>query len=415
MNKRGRIIVRQFSILTSLSAVLIAGSLGSPAVAETKAVAAPPSSTALTAATNAMLAPTDVVAPLRTTREWSNGFINPPGGQDPLPVCVSGSGFREVSIPDTDAIGYSSSLRPLYQNVYQYPSQLAADRAWSTLNQQITQRCKGTYQINGGNARIAVTSTRIPAAGNIPQGWGVNTVGTNGKYSTVHQVGDSIVMLSFLPERPSTVAQRSTLNRLAVTVAERWATRDSLSITQPAAMTHAQQVMLQPIDVPAALPVTTPTNGGWGNSGASMFPSEPSTCASRVNIPKASQLYSAGLGGQGDVLSIPGAISQLIYDYGTPDAAQAAWQRYARATNSCKNAGTSAFVFNGTPAVWQRSMDNDNFTNKTYTVSVLAGNAIQAVTYYASMETVGPLTIDQAAVNVLAEKLAQRYLAAPRN
>jgi hypothetical protein len=358
-----------------------------------------------------MLQPDDVVAPLRASKEWSTGFINPPGGQDPFPVCFTSNDFQEVSVPGTGAIGFSVSLRPTYQSVYQYPSQGAADRAWNTLTQQIPQRCKGAFRSEGGDARISVTSMRIPGAGSIPQGWGVNTVGTNGKYTTVHKVDDAIVMLSYLPERPVSSAQRAAINRLAVTVAGRWATRDALPITQPAAITHAQEAMLQPADVPAALPVTQPAKGGWSNTGATMYPSAPFPCNTKVVIPSAPQSFSAALGGQGDVLSIPGAIQQQIYDYGSPEAAQAAWQRYSRAVRSCNNSGTSAFIFNGTPAVWHRSTDSQFFMNKMYTIGLLAGNAIQEVTYYTSSEKVQPITIDQAAVNVLAESLAQRYLA----
>ena len=53
----------------------------------------------------------------------------------------------------------------------------------------------------------------------------------------------------------------------------------------------------------------------------------------------------------------------------------------------------------------------EGFTAKDYMISLLVGNAIQTVTYYKTVDGIRDMPLDQAAVNAVAEQLAQRWVA----
>lgn len=419
-------------LASSLAAVTLA-----PGALAAERIVDPPSSTALVAATNAMLRPADVAAPLmvgvpRADRQFSTGYFNPPGGQDPLPVCVSGPGYRTVSIPRSDAIGYLARYGPVNQYEYQYPSAKRASAAWEQLSKQISSKCNGSYTEEG--EKTTNTAKRMSGVPGGPRGWSVTNTGRYEAISNVHLIGDTIQLVAYVGGEKAVPARASSaFSTLATTLADRWAERDSLPVTQDATLTQAETDMVQPADVPTGLSLATAADGGWSSFqnyqpavGPDVF------CRGDAKLPKGAQTFQSVLFSGGDVLGVIGKgwVAQKVEVYATPELAQEAWAKVTAAVSKCTlNAakpipakkefrrlinGVSTVSVNGVPAVWVSGLDTYDFdkgyTNGTYSVYLLAGDSIQEVTYGLTRKGVGEVAIDQAAVDSMAQALADRWV-----
>lgn len=414
-------------------------------------LASPPDSSSLVAATNSMLQPADVTGALTKGTSSSAGSVNwfttgyniPPGGQDPMPLCVYGTGYTALFVPMNMAIGYSARYGTTNQDVYQYPSTAAASAAWQKLASGIESKCKGTFTEQGTTSRI--TWAAVPGAGGGPSGYAVASTGGNSQYSVTHLVGDAIQVLTYgVTEKTLPSGAPVATRALAATLAERWANQTNASDTQSAMLTKAQTDMLSPADVPAALPITAPADGGWSGFSSYQPGSDPMTCNNQAKLPNADGMYSANFGGDGGPLSDPGAIVQYVYDYGTEASAQAAWAKLSNAVLKCnqstlepisqtesvnrQSSGTSELALDGVTGVWSRNLytnpntpgsyctdssgkkvDCDTWSTKGYSIYLLVDSTIQSVSYSATRDGVGNLPLNQLAVNELAEKLALRW------
>lgn len=419
------------------------------ASARVEPVAPAPSAEDLVSATNAMLDGFVWSKALTTgpdnDSQYTTGFTNPPGGQDPLPACVygAGPGSTSVEVPDTGAVGFSAESGFLTQDVYQYGSEELAKRAWQKLSRGIGDHCSGTWSRDG--ASTTLTRTRLAAIAGGERGWAVATKAASYvRYSALHRVGDAIQMVSYSRESGRLGAAVPTaLNALARRLAARWTDRATAANRQGPLLTGAQMAMLTTADIPTTLPVTSPTQGGWSGFSANEPGSEFFTCASQANLPPGTWTMSSSRGGLGDVYSGPGEIDQTINTYQTDDAAALAWRRLRRAVLGCNDptparisqtrsvrrisSGVSALSFSGVPGVWSRELDTypgsegtcstnsgtvvpcPDFSTKAYTIYLLLGSDIQALTYYTTRDAVGEIPLDQLAVNVLAEQLAHRW------
>lgn len=421
---------RQGVVLAVLASALVLG--GAPAAhAATPPLAPPPSPQQLAKATNAMLgfdlprvlaAGADADAGLRT------GFINPPGGQDPLPVCVYGPQYATVSVPDTRAVGYSARNGFVSQSVYDYPSARAAERAWARLDADIAARCSGSFSIEGST--VTVTRTRLAATGAAGRGWAVTTTGFGSvTHVAVAPVGNAIQVVSYY-RQAATLGARvpAAIAGLSDQLAERWTRRDTLPDRQGPLLTGAALAALTPADVPAALPVTRPAAGGWSSYGADSPGDGPWTCAQTSDLVAGSWSFSTSLGGTGDIVSEPGSLLQDVEVYQSADAARTAWNRLRRAVLACNDpgrnpltardtssrtlSGESELTVGGVPGVWSRqfSVERDMpLSSKSYSISLLSGTAIQTLTYYTTVDEATQIPLDQLAVNTLAEQLLQRW------
>jgi hypothetical protein len=383
------------------------------------------------AATNAMLS-FDLAAALSAgagnDATFQTGFTNPPGGQDPLPVCQYSSRGTGVMVPDAMAVGYSAMNGFVWQSLYQYPSAEAAARAWARLSTAVGARCSGSW--TNDDYAWKVSRKRLPASGAAGAGWAVTTTSNvNVQHTAVVPVGDAIQVTSYVRQSPTLGARvPAAINTLSGRLADRWAQRASAPNSQGPLITGAETSMLMTTDVPAQLPVTTPEDGGWSSFTASAPGNGPWTCALRANLVAGSWTFSTSLGGTGDVTAEPGQLAQNVEVYQTDDAASAAWTKLRRAVLGCNDSsrrpisptkpinrnasGVSAFEFDGVAAVWSREFSTDpgsGFSMKSYTIHVLSGNAIQSVTYYLTRDEIADFPLDQLAVNTLAEQLMIRW------
>lgn len=432
----GRVVV-----VGAVAAVVIGGVLGAPAVARTvDANAEPPSASVLTEATNAMLQPSDVqgvVAAIPSedsgTNRFSTGYFNPPGGQDPLPVCTYGKGFNSVDVPISGVTGYTAATGAVTQNVYAYPSEAAANAAWRTVTSQIQSRCKGSFTKDGKT--FSATASTIPGLGGVP-GWGVNSRGAQAMYSALHFLGSEIQMVTVMSSVPAiNVARADAANTLAATLAVRWLDRSNLAMTQDPFITQTTRTMLQPADMPTVLPIAQPASGSWSSLETSIPGWQPSSCYEDTQILAGAKSFFTALG-SADVFPTPGAVSQSVYEYDSPALAQRAWNQLKTAQAKCPqkaskpipvNAtfdrevnGVSPLTFGGVPGIWSRELmiSSDYGTDsgvgmsaKTYTINLLVGDAIQSVSYSRSVKGMQQVKLDQVAVNALAQELALRWVA----
>lgn len=426
--------VRGRGFIGSVTAALVAA--GALAMAPTSSaalrpVAPPPASSDLVAATNAMLS-FDLAGVLSAgagdDASFRTGFMNPPGGQDPLPVCQYSSAGRGVPVPDTMAVGYTAMNGFVEQSVYQYLSAEAAGRAWTRLSTAIGAHCSGSW--TNDDYAWRVSRKRLRAVGAAGAGWAVTTTSNvNVQHTAVIPVGDAIQVTSYVRQSPTLVSGvPAAINALSRRLADRWAQRATAPTTQGPLVTGAETSMLMTTDVPAQLPVTTSANGGWSTFTASAPGDSPWTCAARVNLPAGSWTFSSFLGGSGGVLAEPGQLGQTMNVFQTDDAASAVWNKLRRAVLTCNDSswqpisstkpisrnasGVSAFRFDGRAAVWSRNFATDpgaGFSMKSYTVHVISGNAIQSVTYSLTRDEIADLPLDQLAVNMLAEQLMLRW------
>lgn len=417
-------------VAAATAGVLILG-VAPTALAAQAPVAPPPSPQQIAAATNAMLGfdlPTLVDDATGTGSAFTTGYVNPPGGQDPLPVCVYGPGYATVSVPDTLAIGYAAHNGYVGQSVYEYPSQGAADRAWTRLDGDISDHCRGSW--TSDRDRVTVSRSRLAASANAGAGWLVTTVGLGSvTVVAVSPVGDAIQVVSYTrqadslrPRVPATIAALST--RLA----DRWVRRGELPMTQGALVNGAALSALSASDVPATLPVTSPSQGGWSSYSASEPGNGPYTCAAPEPRTQGSWSMVSSLGGTGDIVAEPGMLMQNIEVYPSNDAALAAWNRLSRAVLACNDpggnpmttrttasrtlSGVSELTFGGVPGVWSREFTvygGFPMSAKAYSISLMSGNVIQSLTYYTTEDGVTQIPLDQVAVNSLAVTLLERW------
>jgi len=433
--------------VTALAALLAATmALTAPSgAAQPDPVLPPPSADVFVSTTNAMMRPGDVPASLLPKGAWSVGYQSPPGGQDPFPVCVYGRNST-VTLPLENAIAYQAGANGFAQIVYDYSSTAKAQAAWNRVNRQVPARCTGAYTLDASTTTI--TSGRLPAAAGSPAGWWVRSDVSGGSgygtYMTVRPVGDAIQMVYLYNDSSTaTRAQAARINALSRTLAVRLAGAAALPLTQDPLLTTAQRAMITPTDVPASLPYTLPADGGWSTFQSYEPGNGPWVCGGS-NLPKGSASFESGFGGQGGITAEPGAWDQRVEVYGTAAAAGRAWRKLSAAVLSCteggsgplsqtkqvsrQSSGTSALTFEGTPGLWSRELDTypdtgsctndagkavacEGFTAKNYMISLLVGNAIQTVTYYTTVDGIRDMPLDQAAVNAVAEQLAQRWAA----
>lgn len=430
-----------------LAAALVATlALATPSgAAQPSPVLPPPTADVFVTTTNAMMRPGDVPASLRPKGAWSVGYQSPPGGQDPFPVCVYGPNAA-VMLPMQNAIAYQAGAYGFSQIVYDYTSTSTAQAAWSTVSRQVPAKCTGQYTLD--TTTTTLSSGRLAASAGSPAGWWIRADVSGGDgygtYLTIRPVGDAIQMVylyndDFTPTR----TQGASINALSRKLAARLAGAAALPLTQDPLLTTAQRAMITPADVPASLPYTLPANGGWSTFQSYEPGSGPWVCGGST-IPAGTASFEEGFGGSGGVIVSPGSWDQRVEVYSTADAARTAWNRLTSAVLACtrggsgplnpkkpesrQSSGTSALTFQGTPGVWSREIDTQpdlgtctddagkavacqGWTSKDYMISLLVGNAIQTVTYYTTVDGIRDMPLDQAAVNAVAEQLAQRWVA----
>ena len=343
-------------------------------------------------------------------------------------------------VPDDQTVGYSASAGFVIQDVYQYTSVAVASRAWANLDREIAAKCKGSWKGSDAGAGGSITSQRLPAVLGAA-GWSVTTRGSQDLHTALYPVGDSIAMVTFLPNvatMSQEASKRAVINAgvsaavdaLAGTLVTRWASRATAPITQPKDLTRAQAAMLMPADLPTSLPVTTPADGGWSSLVADLPGDGPLTCDSQAVLPKGSVTFSSWLGGDGGapILNAPGLMAQQLDLYASTAEALAAWAKVRAAVLGCINpvpqhsasmksverstSGESALSFDGVPGVWSRYLTieaQQNASEKDYTLFLLVGNSIQSLEYITGRVGAGQVKLDQLPVNQLAESLAKRW------
>ena len=426
------------TITAIAGAALLAGVSVAPAMAQER-IAQPPSSDALVAATNAMLRPADVPAAVRkalkgASRFFDTGFFNPPGGQDPLPICVSGPNYTTVTLSRDNAIGYMASYGGVVQYEYRYPSAAAAQKAWRAVSEQVAQGCTTTF--TEGDQQTRNTARRIPGVPGGERGWQVTSFGSQNSFSSVQLIDDTIQQVSVVDgKRPVTPRVQRAMAGLASELADRWAARSGATLVQDPTLTKAERTMVQPADVPAALTMATAADGGWSSFQAAVPGMGPQvSCNARAELPAGVATFSTVLFSGGDVLGITGKgnVMQEIEQYASADAAKAAWQALAaeaakctrdvNATLSRKTAvnrstnGVSDVVIDGVPGVWVTTLETypdlgKGYSNGSYTLHLLVGDTIQQVTYGVTQKGIRDVPVDTAAVDELGRTLAGRWLA----
>ncbi len=419
-------------------AALLAGVSVAPAMAQER-IAPPPSSDALVAATNAMLRPADVPAAVRkalkgASRFFDTGFFNPPGGQDPLPICVSGPDYTTVTLSRDNAIGYMASYGGVVQYEYRYPSAAAAQKAWRAVSEQVAQGCTTTF--TEGDQQTRNTARRIPGVSGGERGWQVTSSGSQNSFSSVQLIDDTIQQVSVVDgRRPVSTRVQRAMAGLASELADRWAARSGATLVQDPTLTKAERTMVQPADVPAALTMATAADGGWSSFQAAVPGMGPQvSCSAGAELPAGAATFSTVLFSGGDVLGITGKgnVVQQVEQYASADAAKAAWQALAaeaakcttdaNATLSRKTAvsrstnGVSDVVIDQVPGVWVSTLETypdlgRGFSNGAYTLYLLVGDTVQQVTYGVTQKGIRDVPVDTAAVEELGRALAARWLA----
>jgi len=426
------------TITAIAGAALLAGVSVAPAMAQER-IAQPPSSDALVAATNAMLRPADVPAAVRkalkgASRFFDTGFFNPPGGQDPLPICVSGPNYTTVTLSRDNAIGYMASYGGVVQYEYRYPSAAAAQKAWRVVSEQVAQGCTTTF--TEGDQQTRNTARRIPGVPGGERGWQVTSFGSQNSFSSVQLIDDTIQQVSVVDgKRPVTPRVQRAMAGLASKLADRWAARSGATLVQDPTLTQAERTMVQPADVPAALTMATAADGGWSSfQGAVPGMGPQVSCNARAELPAGVATFSTVLFSGGDVLGITGKgnVMQEIEQYASADAAKAAWQALAAEAAKCTrdvNAtlsrktpvnrstnGVSDVVIDGVSGVWVTTLETypdlgKGYSNGSYTLHLLVGDTIQQVTYGVTQKGIRDVPVDTAAVDELGRALSARWLA----
>lgn len=392
--------------------------------------AAPPSPEVASQTTNAMLQPGDVPAVLGSATGIDTGYDIPPGGQDPFPICYEPGEFS-VLPSLTDAIGYTSRADQVTEEIYVYPSAESAQAAWNVLDRQISRKCtfvdvKGKNRVRSRQGALADGSGRWVRMD-------LTYPDSPAFYSAVGLVDNGIVILRFQGKKgltQTTADQRAATDALFAELARRYANRANLGQVQPAAVTSAQQALLQPADIPAALPIQQPANGAWANQRAKLpgeWPFNP--CAPNKDLlPTGSGYSSQSLGSSGDVFVKTGLVYQQVLSYESAESAQAAWNRLNRTIKDCnetvgklyakggnRKTVTGSVDVNGMPGLSIRTTGTENygrgnsFVTQSYTVFTISGDTILSVNYARSMMGMKRFTINEAAVRDLTATAAGKW------
>lgn len=411
-------------VIGAAAAALVMGAGAGSAFAADPAYADPPSPAVLTQTTNAMLQPGDVPAALGGGGALNSGYVIPPGGQDPTPLCY-GDWPRRVLPSLTNAIGYSNSSGQVTEEAYVYPSAEAAQAAWATLDAQIVAKCAFKESSDG----TTITSTQGRWASGNQMGRWVNMNNTQkdnpSMYSVVGPVDNAIVITRFQGKKglkATTAAQRGAVSDLFGVLSARYADRDGLEQLQPELVSKAQQAMLMPSDVPASLPLLAPGDGGWSNVTAQVPSSKPFNFCNtdKPLLPNGTGAFEVNFGGGGDVFITTGMVYERAFTFDSAEQAQAAWDVLTKNVQGCNDSfgklyakGGNRRTTNGTtsigdlPGLWVRNVDSEswsgnNFVSRTYQVYTMQGDVIVGVQYGVSKKGLKPVPLDEAAVEGLA-------------
>jgi hypothetical protein len=416
--------MKRIALFAGLASVVALTFLAAPTTAqETERTAELPPGAQMTQWTNALMGSVDIAAILPGGRVADKSVMSPPGGQDPLPICA-GTSNRDVSLDRSGALGAQATARgpngTLIQVVYVYADRAAADAAWLTAHRNIDRTCDDA----------------TPGSVN------------SGQYATtLAQIDDSIQLLWFQPEKGKVAgSELAAMEAATPLLAQRWAERETLPLTQSPLLTLAEGSMLADADVPSALPIMAVEDGAWSMFDANAAPfAGPNTCRASARLPSGLVNFTVALGSTGDVFVNQGAISQSMQVYASVQDAQRAWRKLRRVVGSCTQTpnapirpdttvnrlsnGVSPLTFQGNRGVWSRSFsgygsndsqctDSDGksvpcatFSTKLYEIHLLVGNAIQTVSYYTGRDSVRQMPLDQESVNALAQQLAERWVA----
>jgi len=428
-------------MLAALGAASLMATLGAGAAsAAQERVAAPPSADALVLATNAMVRPADFTDPALkrlagSERTFSTGYFNPPGGQDPLPVCVSGPNYTTVNIPRGGAIGFMATYGGVTQYEYKYANAGKASKVWKSLSSQVSSLCNGSFTANGTTTTNA--ARRIAGVPGGERGWEVVTTGSLKGYVAIHLIGDTVQMVARPGgERAIPSAATKAIAALAVKLADRWAGRADLPITQEAVLTQAERTAVQPSDIPSSLPMATAADGGWSSfqavsPGSGLF----NYCAAQSDLPEGVQTFVTALFNTGGPLDITGkgSVAQQVERYASADAARAAWDKVTASIAKCsKNTsgpipttkkdyerwtnGTASVSVGDVPGVWSNvlvtfpNLGKKDYTQANYSVYLLVGDTVQQFMYSLARTGIGEVAVDTAAVESVAKTLADRWV-----
>jgi hypothetical protein len=423
-----RIRVRNGVMVGTIATFLIA--VASPQATADASQAPAPNPEVVTQTTNAMLQPSDVPAVLGRASGVDAGYGIPPGGQDPQPICYEPGEFAVIPVLD-NATGYFSASDQVTQEIYVYPSAQSAQSAWSVLNRQITSKC--TFVDVDGKNRIRSRQGELASGAGRWVRMDMTNPDASSFYSAVGLVDNGIVIARFQGKQgltQTTSEQRAAIDALFAVLTKRYADRATLGQLQPAAVTSAQQALLQPGDMPAALPILQPANGAWADQRAQVPGQSPfNGCNPRKDLlPAGTGSFSQSLGSTGDVFAKTGMVFQQVFTYESADRAQAAWTTLNRTIKDCNKAEGTLYAkganyktvtgtadVSGSPGLFVRDTDTQNFgkgsrfVTKAYTVYTLDGNAIISVDYARSRMGMTRFSIDEAAVRDLTAFAASKW------
>lgn len=380
--------------------------------------------------TNAMLQPTDISGALGAASGLQTGYVIPPGGQDPFPLCYKLG--RTRVLPSLDgAIGYSSTAGQVTEEIYVYPSATAAQSAWAALDRQIARTC--TFVQVDGKDRVRGRQGQLPDGSGRWVQMDLSLRDSPAFYSTVGLVDDGIVITRFQGKkglRQTTATQRAATDALFGVLTERYADRTTLGQVQPAAVSAAQQALLQPSDIPSSLPIQQPAAGAWTSQSAQVPGQAPfNRCDSRKDLlPDGSGTFTQSLGSSGDVFIKTGLVYEQAMSYDSADSARAAWTTLNRTIKDCNRSEGTLYAkggnyrtvtgtvdVDGMPGLYVREVDTENFgagsrfVTKAYTVYVLKGDSIVSVQYARSKMGMTRFAVDEAAVRDLTALAAQKW------
>jgi hypothetical protein len=410
---------------------LLALTLPHAAIAAEPPLAAPPAIGDVALTTNAMLQSGEV-PPVLGGGDGSNvGYIIPPGGQDPFPLCAIPGG-NSVLPSLTSAVGFSSTSGLVTQNLYVYPSAEQAQANWQTLRTQIDRRCSRVDTFDNFQWR----STRGTLDNGAQEGRWIRVDSTQTEnpayFSVVGPSDNAIVITRFRGKdglRTTTPAQRLAVHAIFDTLEQRYANRDQIPMAQPALINQGATGLLRPDDLPTALPIQAAAQGGWSDWSAQVPAQDPfNRCNPRKKLlPVDTGSFSASFGGA-DVFVQTGSVYQQVFTYNSAQAAQASWDRLTTTIKDCnessgtlyaeggnRRAVTSSLTLEDMPGLRIRSIDSENygpgsrFVTNTYGVYLLTDDAIVFVQYARSERGMKPFTLDEAAINSLAVFATQKW------
>ena len=380
-----------------------------------------------------MLQPGDIPAQLGGAGAQNIGYYLPPGGQDPYPICQGDT--RRAVLPDlTMATGYFSTVGPVTQTVYVYPSSDAAQSSWTKLRRAVERGCTSTRSVDGNRTKVSRGS--VPAISGV---WTVtSTTGKDpsGEYTQVSLVDDAVIALRVNEySSPTTAAQRQAAASLMKALVSRYADRDVPSAVQSTSLSVAEVAMLTPADMPATLPIQSPADGAWSSFTANLPGQAPfNQCNARKDLmPAGTGSFSATFGDDGGPVLTDGFAWQQVFTFTDSASADAAWASLGTSLKDCNKrqgklydkttsasrgtAGTSTVAVDGTPGLFYRfletqgSEDKDfRWSTRTYQVFLKDGNVISSLTYGISFDGIRRVSVDEPAVNQLAVTLIDRFV-----